>query len=166
MSEGSLRDWMSSQFASPPTPSVGVGGSTFLVDSSTDGWYRQLPPVVEHNPNRTVKNVTAGPLGSEIRRRRHRKFALNPKEHVLALMSETPGATRYAAGTGQHLADYVTRSAARPLLPGATDQPPNSQRRWGVRCQPHVDDFSPLSSSTTNCSWKRTSSRRHGSNRA
>ena len=131
VSEGSLRDWMSSRFG--PTPSVGRASdvASTLVEFLHDHGYmtgsvQALPPVVEHNPNRTVLvfNVTAGPL-ARIRNAVIEGTPLDPKERVLALISATPGRPYDRAQIRQRLADYVTKMRRRGYYQAtATDQPP------------------------------------------
>ncbi len=131
VSEGTLREWLSSRFGETPPAGRAPDVASTLAELYRDHGYmtatvRAAPPVVEGDPPRTILvfNITAGPL-ARIRNVTIEGQPLDPKERVLALLAAQPGKPYDRADLRKRLGEYLTKMRRRGYYQAtATDQPP------------------------------------------
>ena len=131
VSEGTLREWVSSRFGETPPAGRAADVATTLTELYRDQGYmtttvRAAPLVVEGDPPRTILvfNITAGPQ-ARIRNVTIEGQPLDPKERVLALLAAQPGKPYDRADLRKRLDEYLTKMRRRGYYQAtATDQPP------------------------------------------
>jgi outer membrane protein insertion porin family len=131
VSEGTLRQWLIDRFGA--TPSLGRASEIaatlqemFVDNGFPKATVHAAPPVVEHNPDRTILvfDVNAGPE-ARVGNVSLQGTLLDPKEQVLAHLGVAPGHLFHRPELDKRLADYVTHMRRRGFYQAtASIEPP------------------------------------------
>jgi outer membrane protein assembly complex protein YaeT len=130
VSEGTLRDWMSSRYGNTPPAGRAADVASTLAELYRDHGYmtatvRAAPPIVEGSSPQTtlVFTISAGPL-ARIRNVTIEGTPLDPKERVLGLLGAEPGKPYDRTELRKRLNDYLIKMRRRGYYQAtATDQP-------------------------------------------